>query len=182
MSVRTAKPAIEKAAVVNACTDALERLLRDQLAMHRSILQCMARKKHAIRMADITSVTKICAEENNIIQRLAEAEKQRLALVGKLTHVIKPASSQPLSVMEIVAEAPEPLRSRVAALAAQLRESLQLVQRESSIVQSAADTLNRHMTGIMQTVHAALSRARVYGQRGRIAVGAPMPSVLDIKL
>lgn len=181
MSIRAAKPTVDHHAIIKACIEGLERILRDQLAMHRTILQCIARKKHAIRMADMTGVSQICIEENAIIQRLAESEKQRLALVGKLTQVIRPSASQPLSVMEIVAEAPEPLRSRVAALAFQLRESLQQVQKESSVVKAAAETLSRHMSGIMQTVHAALSRARVYSHHGRIAIGTHAPSVLDIK-
>jgi hypothetical protein len=175
------KTAPSKNVLVGACADAMERILRDQLELHRNLLQCIARKKHAIRTADIASVTKICGEENGIVQRLAESEKQRLALVGKLTQFINPKAQTPLTIVDIASLSPEPQRSRTVVLAAQLREILQQVQRESSIVKNAAETLSRHMSGIMQTVHAALSRARVYGHRGRIAVGAQMPSVLDIK-
>ena len=181
MIERPMKSTSEKSAVINACIEALERMLRDQLEMHRRLLECISRKKVAIAAAQIAEVTRICGEENAIVQQLAESEKHRLALVGKLTQVIDCKSEKPLTVMAIAAEAREPQRSRVVALAGQLRDSLERVQRESSIVRTAADALSRHMSGIMQTVHAALSRARVYGQRGRIAIGVQMPSVLDIK-
>jgi hypothetical protein len=181
MTDRQMKSTSEKSVVVNACIEALERILRDQIEMHRHLLQCISRKKVAISTAHITDITKLCGEENVIVQRLAESEKHRLALVGKLTQVLDSKAAKPLTVMEIAAQAREPQQSRIAALAAQLRESLEQVQRESSIVRTAADALGRHMSGIMQTVHAALSRARVYGQRGRIAIGVQMPSVLDIK-
>lgn len=171
----------EKSALIKACVDATERILRDQLEMHRTLLQCIARKKHAIRTADIAGVTRICGEENAIVQRLAETEKQRLALLGRMTQFVNPGADRPLAVTELAEHAPEPQRSRIIALAVQLREALQQVQKESSVVRAAAETLSRHMTGIMQTVHAALNRTRVYGHRGRISTATQFPAVVDIK-
>ena len=37
------------------------------------------------------------------------------------------------------------------------------------------------MSGIVQTVHSALSRARVYSRRGQINLGVQLESSLDLK-
>ena len=156
-------------------------MLRAQLAVHEQLLQCVADKREAIRSADIAKVSDICGRENTLIQGLAEIEKQRLRLVGELTQSIHSKSQKPLTMNEISQSAAEPQRTRLLALTAQLREIVTELRAQSSIVRVAAETLSRHMSGIVQTVHSALSRARVYGERGRIAMGSQVQSMLDIK-
>jgi hypothetical protein len=69
----------------------------------------------------------------------------------------------------------------LAAYADQLRSLIAEVKRQSSIVRNAAEALSRHMSGIVQTVHSALSRARVYSHRGQINLGVQLESSLDLK-
>lgn len=164
-----------------ALITALERLLRQQLEGHQRLLICIERKRQAIRDADIERVTAICREENIIVQRLTETEKQRLELLGHLTSTLQPQADKPLAVIEIARSAPEPQQSVLIALAAQLREVLMEAKRQSSMVRAAAQALSRHMSGIVHTVHSALSRARVYSHRGTITLGLPVQSTLDLK-
>ena len=169
------------AALPVAIGDAFERLLRGQLEANQQLLACVQRKRQAIRVADIAAISAVCADEHAIIQRLTETEKHRLELVGRVTAALKPKSDKPLTISQIAGELAEPHQTRVVALAAQLRDAMVELKHQSSVVRSAAETLGRHMSGIVQTVHSALSRARVYGRRGRIDAGAQLQSVFDIK-
>ena len=54
------------------------------------------------------------------------------------------------------------------------------MRRESSIVTAAAEALRKHVTGIMQSVNRAISRAGTYERRGRIAVGSQMDFCIDL--
>ncbi|MDY7107796.1 MAG: flagellar protein FlgN [Planctomycetota bacterium] len=166
---------------LSASLDRLMRILAAQVDRHRRLLTCIERKRQAIRGADIDGITKLCQAEQRIAHRLGELEKQRLALVGRLTERTAPRAAKPLSLREIAALADPERRRRLEALAETLREMIGRVRRESSIVTAAANALSRHMTGIMQTVNAALSRVGVYERRGRIAVGTQMDFCVDVK-
>ena len=161
--------------------DSLESALRAQLDGQQLLLKCLERKRQAIRSADIAEITAICGGENAIIQRMAELEKKRLEIVGALTEAFAGRAQQPLTLNEIAQRAAEPQQTRLSALAAQLRDAVAQLRRESSIVRTAAETHSRHLSGIVQTVHSALSRARVYGNRGTISLGSQVQSVVDIK-
>jgi hypothetical protein len=174
-------PSAKALADRNAMFVALEHVLRAQLDGHQRILTCIKRKREAIRQADIAEVDRICADENTILKRVSEFEKHRLELVGRSTLAISPRASVPLTISEISSAAPEPLRTTLAVLGAQLREALMDVKRESSIVRAAAEALSRHMSGIVQTVHSALSRAGVYGARGSMSLGVQLHSAVDLK-
>jgi len=157
----------------------LERILRGQLDDHKRMLDCMERNREAVRHADMEAIKLVCQEQNSLAQHLAELEKARLTAVGRLTESLEPQAAAPLSVSQIAEAAGEPGR-RLTALADQLRATVQEVRRASTVVRTAADALARHMSGLMQTVHSALTRARVYSHRGRLATGAQSRFSIDV--
>jgi len=169
------------AADVPTKLDLLEKILRAQIEIHHRLLDFIERKREAIRTADLSQIESLCQQENVVAQKLAALEKHRLDLVGQLTMVFQPKAERPLTMTDIAMRLAEPQQSRLTALAAQLREDLTKVKQQSSIVRAAAETLARHMSGIMQSVNSALSKARVYGQRGRLVVGAQVQSIVDFK-
>ncbi|MHC4414921.1 MAG: flagellar protein FlgN [Planctomycetota bacterium] len=158
----------------------LERTLREQLDGHRQLLGCIGRKREAVRTADMESIAAICQQEHAIAHRLTELEKIRLELVGSLTEVLHPEARSPLTVSQIGAVLEEPDRTRLSALAGQLRSLVQEARHASSVVRSAAEALARHMAGISQTVQSALSRTQVYSQRGRITSGTQCRFQVDV--
>jgi FlgN protein len=166
---------------VHSACSILEAMLRAQLDGHGRLRACIKRKREAIRTADIDGVTTICGEENSLIQRLGELEKRRLELIGRITQHFRPSAARPMSLAEIAESAGPSLATRLTAFASQLKDLIGEVRRESSVVRSAAEALTRHMGGIVQTVNAALSRARVYGQRGRIIAGTQLYSSVDLR-
>ncbi len=158
----------------------LERILRDQLEGHRRLLSCIERTREAVRTADMAAIETHCRQEHEIASALAELEKGRLALVGRLTERLRPGADLPLTIGEIAAITGGDVGSRLAALAAQLKSEVTAVRRESSVVRTAAEALSRHMAGLMQTVQAALCRAQVYGRRGRIASSVQKQFCIDV--
>ncbi len=158
----------------------LERVLRDQLDGHQALLRLIRRKREAVRTADIDCISDICEQEHDLAQRLAELEKDRLRLVGVLTEALRPDAETPLTVSQIGATIEEPVRSRLSALAGQLRSIVEEARQTSSVVRVAAEALARHMAGISQTVQSVLSQARVYSDRGRITSGSQCQVCVDV--
>jgi len=161
--------------------DLLMTILTEQLDGHERLLSSIERKREAIRSADIDVISALCQEENDIVQRLGDLERGRLELVGVMTERRSPEAARPLSLEEIAADVDPTRRERLETLVERLRAVVRTVRNESSIVATAATALSRHMTGIMQTVHRALSQAGVYERRGRIAVGSQMDFCVDVK-
>ncbi|MHC4968830.1 MAG: flagellar export chaperone FlgN [Planctomycetota bacterium] len=158
----------------------LERILRGQLDDHKRMLDCIERNREAVRNADMEAIKLVCQDQNSLAQHLAELEKVRLTTVGRLTESLQPQAATPLSVSQIAEAVGEPAGPRLTALADQLRATVQEVRRASTVVRTAADALARHMSGLMQTVHSALTRARVYSRRGRLATGAQSRFSIDV--
>ena len=159
----------------------LEATLRRQLEAHKQLLVCVERNREAVRQADMQQIRSICEEQNTVAQELAELEKVRLALVGRLTERLEPNAQRPVSLSRIAAELDEPAGGRFKTLADQLKHAVEEVRKASAVVRAAADTLARHMSGLMQTVQSVLGRATVYGRRGRIETGQQNQFCLDIR-
>lgn len=167
--------------VRNETLDMLERVLREQHALHKKIQSCIERKRNAIRIAQIEEITAICEEENELVQKQGELEKARLMILGRITEMVNPRAERPLTLQEVADIAPGERAERLLQLREALRELVDEVRRSSKIVRMASEKLNHHMVGIMQTVHSALSRAGVYGDKGRVAVGAQLDFSVDVK-
>jgi methyl-accepting chemotaxis protein len=144
------------------------------------MLACLGRNREAIRRADMDAIKAVCEEQNAIVQRLAELEKSRLVLVGRLTQHLQPQAETPLSMRQIAEAVDEPAGRRLSALAGQLRAAVDEVRAASAVLKAAGEALARHMSGLMQTVQSALTRAGVYSPRGRLAVGAQSRYAIDL--
>lgn len=166
---------------ITAIVDEIEAVLRRQGDCHRQLAQLIARKREAIRTGQIQVIPQICQDEHPLIQRVAELEKRRLALVGTLTELVDPSRGEPLTISDMAGLVETEQADRLTGLAAQVREIVENVRRESSVVRSAAEQLSVHMAGLMQVVQGTLSRAGVYGRQGRLAVGVPVQTALDLK-
>ncbi|MHC4218133.1 MAG: flagellar export chaperone FlgN [Planctomycetota bacterium] len=158
----------------------LEQLLLRQLEDHKRMLVCLEQNREAVRRADMDAIKQVCQEQNSIAQRLAELEKSRLVVVGRMTQRLQPQAAAPLSMQQIAEAVGEPAGDRLAGLAGQLRASVEEVRKASAVVRKAGDALARHMSGLMQTVHSALTRARVYSRRGQLATSDQCRFSVDV--
>jgi predicted signal transduction protein with EAL and GGDEF domain len=166
---------------VPAILAALEAALRGLIEAHDRLLALLERKREAIRSADLAALSAMAGDEQREIERIITLDAQRVEAIRALAAWLKRPAAPAPTVSEIAAAAGEPAGPRLAALGAQLRDRLIEAHRASSVLRAAAEALSRHMTGLIQTVQSALSRARVYGQRGRIDPGAQVQFALDIR-
>lgn len=171
-------PAVAK---VDELAARLEQILCGQQQQYQKLGQLIQGKREAIRQADMSAIAELCQQENTIAQHVMEMEKARLILTGELTRALVPTASRPMSISEVAKAVDEPNRSRLLQLSQSLRSTIEEVRAASGIVRAAADGLSRHMSGLLQTVQSALSRARVYSDQGRIASGAQCQFCLDLK-
>ncbi|MHC5022831.1 MAG: flagellar protein FlgN [Planctomycetota bacterium] len=166
---------------IDADVARLEGVLRTLLDGHQRLGTYLEAKRKAIRTADIDRISALCRQEHLVVQRLAELEKQRLTVLGRLTEAIQPRASRLLTLREVAAAAEHERGAALLAVADGLREHVGSVRQLSAVIRGASESLNRHLTGIMQAVQTVLSGTTTYGSRGRIDVGQPLEHCVDVK-
>lgn len=145
---------------------ALESLLTQMVALQGELLALLERKREAMRRANPRLMAELCALENAKVQALSELEKKRLQLVAQLTLLVDPKAKEPLRMADLAERLPEPARGRLIALRGQLRDRLEEVRRQTSVARRAADSLVRHVQGLVQGVTSATTAAAAYGRLG----------------
>lgn len=143
----------------------LEQLLRKLVDLHGAMLTSLADKREAIRTAQLDRIEPLCVHEKKIVQQILETDRARQTLSAKLA---APPKGGVLTLTILAAAAPADIGARLRALGDSLRELVLRVKKESATVRQAAEALCQHIGGLMQTIHTAMSSARVYGRRGRI--------------
>lgn len=160
--------------------DELEQILR-QLVVHYEQLHSLANLHlDAIRKADVDQLSVCIAQENRIIQAVAESEKRRLHVVGDIADILgSPQESQ--TTMSWIAERIRGDRgSRLAAMARHLRSVIAEMTEVNTAARHAAETLSKHMDGLMRSVARELNHAKTYSNRGRMDAGPAVVSALDL--
>ncbi len=144
----------------------LEDLLRKQIVMQERLASALQSKLEACRKADRPRMVQMHELENKHLQELAELEKQRLVVVAEITQLIDPQAQRPMRLRELAEHLQEPTRGRLLVLRQQWEDKLKQVKRESSIARSAAETMLRHMQGLVHTITAAVSGIGTYSRTG----------------
>lgn len=164
--------------------DRLERLLVEQVATQRRLLEALDRKREAIARADAAALERLSREEQQLLARHGALDQEREALVAALEALRRepPATSKgplapggsPLtpSLTDIAHREGGARGERLIALRDQARANVAELKRRSGILAQAAAALSAHLTGIMQAVGAAAMggiNAGTYGRQGRLA-------------
>ncbi len=165
----------------DALVGALEKLMQAMAHEHQELLKLLECKRDAVRKAEMKSIGDITEQERRIVRRIEEMDRHRRELLRRIAAAIGAPADEPLRVSHIAECVPEPMRQELNEAAQHLRERVHAVREVSSIVRAAAEALASHMSGIMQQVNWALSRAGVYGSSGRVAMGTQMDFCVDLK-
>ena len=163
--------------------DLLERVLRAQLEGWRRVLQVLDRQREALRAANGQELEKATLEQQQITKTMVLLDQQRDRLAAALQKHAMPEARRGVPLTQVLQRLAidEDARARTLSAANELRQTIETAKRRSSIIASAAEALNKHIAGIQQVVHSALSRARVYGRRGKLALGSSTPAAVDMK-
>jgi len=144
----------------------LEELLRKQIAMQSRLAAVLVAKMDACRHVQRERIIELHHQENEQLQSMAELEKQRLMLVAQITQMIDPQAAQPFRLRELAERLEDPMRGRLLVLRQQWVEKLHEVKRESTVARQAAETMLRHMQGLVHTITAAVSGIGTYSRTG----------------
>lgn len=154
---------------------ALEAVLNQMVALHHEMLTLLERKREAMRKGDDRAMTELCALENAKVQAIGELEKKRLTLVARLTLLVDPKAAEPMRMVDVAERLPEPARGRLLTLRQQLRSQLEAVKHQTAVARRAAESLVRHVQGLVQGMMAVANYGTTYRNPG--APGKPATAV-----
>ena len=113
--------------------DALERVLRELLAEHETLVTLAARHREALRRADGPAVTEVSLERDRVNERIVslngERQEMTRAIAGELG-----AHAEGMTVRTLIAALAPDRAARLAALADELRSAIEATRREHSAV------------------------------------------------
>ena len=151
--------------------DVIAKMLSVQIDGHERLHALLKTKRDAIRTANFDGLMSVCRDEQMIIQKLTDLERNRLQIVDEVARVIGHRGEKRPTVEIIAAQTDAPRAERLRGVAARLRGLVESVRDESAVLARAAQTLSRHMSGLMQTMQRTLNETGVYERAGRIASG-----------
>jgi hypothetical protein len=154
--------------------EALETALNDLTRANAELLGLVREHRRAISRSDSGAIQDCISRQGLLATRVADLERNRRKVVAELTG--KPTAT----FDEVAPKLPESHRAGITEISANLRALLTTIQRENSVVRSAAHTLIGHIDGLMQQVARALSHAGTYGRQGRVETVGPVPCGLDM--
>jgi len=157
-------------------TDQLEAIMRDLLIAYEQLHSFAKHRRDAIRAADAARLAACVRQENTIVQQVAEVEKRRIVVVRDLAAALGSTDREQTTVTWIANKlnalgggggGVDGANLRI--LADRLRETITKVSQLNAVTKDAAETLARHMAGIMKAAAQARSYARTYSRAGELA-------------
>ncbi len=167
-TTRSPRPAPPTApADLDATMGELARTLAALYRGYGALHQTLEKMREAIRTADAGAILACCEEERTMAEGLMACERQRACLVEAAAAAA--GLDEPVAAGDLERLMPEGRRTAYRKVCADLRRRVDDVRTLQSIVSAAGTALHQHITGVMQTVHAALTEGPVYTARGRMA-------------
>lgn len=168
-------------AAVGVEAEAVERLVRELLSGYERLLVLAVARREAIRSADLARLSACVRDENEVVQRLADLEKDRLRLIGPIATRLGSPDGDRTKLTWVAERMGGDTWERVRVAAQRLRETAGRLRAENEVGRSAASSLSRHMSGLVRSLRASLSHSRTYGSGGAVESGARVVSSLDLK-
>jgi hypothetical protein len=142
-------------------------LLRETLAVQRRLLNMALTRRDAMKHFDIDRLERFAAQEKAETLNAAAIERRRQTLIpqfrGFLGRGVEP------TVSEIAKRVPEPARSQLLALAAQVREAVEQVDRNTRINATISEAVVKSLAKVLKIVTGLTQHAGLYMRNGRKA-------------
>lgn len=152
--------------------EALVEVLEATRREYASLRTLVARRRDALRRADLDQLDDALRQEQAALSRIGELDRSRTEAAANLALALELRGET--SISELAARLGEPAGNRLTASAAALRGEVEACRRESSVVRSAAEALAQHVAGVLQTVNGVFAATTTYGRGGKIAVAVPL--------
>jgi hypothetical protein len=183
-TIETATVAARGPAALAALGTDLEALIVALGHEHAGLLEAVKEHRTALAKADVEGVERAVGRENERVQVIAELERRRLAVLGRIAEATgqsgAPASQRP-TLAWAAGLLPEPVRGRVLLAGAALKERLMEVSSHTKVVRQAAESVAMQMEGLLRQMSQRLSHAGTYGPGGRVQARTQVVTALDVR-
>ena len=170
----------EKSDILSEGFKRLEELLDTQCSHYRRVEELVAQQKDALRVADVDSLSNASNAERELLGAISRLDHRRVELVEAIASELGlKHSSQP--TLSDLLEHSGPRRGRLVTIADELRRLIAATRVASSVVRTAAESLARHMQGIVQSVEVGIGRTGIYGRTGRLVSALPRHTSINIR-
>ncbi len=160
--------------------EALEHVLRELLAEHRTLVELAQRHRDALRAANGAEVTAISLERDRVNARLVALNGERQSITAKLAAALG-TPNPPVTVRTVIQSLAPDRSARLLGLADELRSAIEDSRREHSILRDATAAFAGHLGGVLSRAVEMCAPARTYTAAGRMAVTATLPGALDVR-
>jgi hypothetical protein len=142
-------------------------LLRELLAGQERLLGLALARREAMRTYDISRLETVAGQERVETVRQVELDKRRMALTSQMRAVM--GSNTAVTVTEVARRVEEPAKSQLLALAAQLKETVEQVERNTRINATISETVVKGLAKVLKIVTGLAQHAGLYMRNGRKA-------------
>ena len=142
-------------------------LLRDLLVGQQQLLQLGLSRRDAMRTFDVTRMEALVGQEKAALERLTSLDRRRQQLMAQIRATM-PRNFEP-TVSEIAKRSQEPQKSQLLTLAAQLKETVEQVERNTRINATISETVIKGLAKVLKVVTGLAQHAGLYMRNGRKA-------------
>jgi hypothetical protein len=142
-------------------------LLREMLLAQQSILRVATLRQEAMRAFDIERLQSLAEQERVEMQRAAELEKRRTALIARLRSQL--GNRVEPTVSEVAKRVSEPVRAQLLGMAAQLKAVVEQVDRANRINAKVSQTVVTGLSKVLKIMTGLAQHAGLYMRNGRKA-------------
>ncbi len=155
----------------------LEAILIRQTGIHREMLAVAESKQQAIVKGDLELLEKTVAEEKQIVSRIEDEERKRLAVMPLVKNGLgAPEGMDKLA--DVIALMPEPDRGRMMTVRNELKEVLEATQIRTRHNAELLKASLEHVESFLRAVSDAAIPNKTYGNDGTKRSGGG-PSIID---
>ena len=159
----------------------LEVLMGELVVVYEQIKTMGELRFEAIRCADARRLAACVRQENGLVQRVAELEKRRISVVGRIAEQLGSPRERETTMGWIASRVEGARSASLKTLADRLRALMTEVMKLNAVAKGAAERLAKHMEGLMHEIARGLNHAQVYSSRGRVDAAARVVSGIDLK-
>jgi hypothetical protein len=142
-------------------------LLREMLAGQQRLLQFALARREAMRTFDVERLQSMNDQERAEAQAVQLLDKRRQALVAQFKTLL--GRNVDATVTEIARRVPEPTKSQLLGLAAQLKAVMEQVERNNRINATVSETVVTGLARVLKAVTGLAQHAGMYMRNGRKA-------------
>jgi hypothetical protein len=145
----------------------LLKLLRDLMAVQERLLSFVKARREAMRTFDIARLGTLAEQEKQLTEALVAIDRRRQTLIGQF----KPFMARGVepTISEIAKRVTEPVRSQLLGLAAQIKQSVEQVERNKRINATISEAVVKGLAKVLKVVTGLAQHAGLYMRNGRKA-------------